>query len=498
MKRRRRHGMHEDSRETTTVRHAAIPQSVADLLDDFRTCFTKPGFTSFVTMVVGWIVCSGRHSICRVIQAADELGADKHHSSHYRFLSQGRWSSDAIAKALFCKLLRYSEGKVRVVIDDTLCRKSGPHIFGASMHYDARTSTYGRGTSAGRSCFFAFGHNWVVMSLWIPLPWSQDRGLAIPFLFRLYRSKKRCPKSKYRKRTVIAAEMVDLVASWLPADRTLHVLGDSEYACKTVVRSLPESAVFTGAMCMDAALHEPPPPYSGMGRPRVVGKRLPSPKEMAASTSRWTTREISIYGKTIRVKTKSVRCLWRTVAGPKLVQVVVTRDPSARIDDRAYFSTVDESVEQSEDDAVLAVLTEFAKRWEIEVAFRNTKQAMGLEDPQNGWWRRPTGSSRPKKRPGPNAKEKVGEQAIHHTLACAFVSYAITIVWYLENGNAELDVARVRSEAPWYRHKSHPSFTDMLVGTRRELWASRLSRHPGLNLGREEVAAILPQWHLAA
>jgi hypothetical protein len=193
-----------------------------------------------------------------------------------------------------------------------------------------------------------------------------------------------------------------------------------------------------------------------------------------------------------------VRCLWRTVAGPKLVQVVVTRDPSSRIDDRAYFSTVDESVEPSEDDAVLAVLTEFAKRWEIEVAFRNTKQAMGLEDPQNGWWRRPTGSSRPKKRPGPNAKEKVGEQAINHTLACAFVSYAITIVWYLENGNAELDVARVRSEAPWYRHKSHPSFTDMLVGTRRELWASRLSRHPGLNLGREEVAAILPQWHLAA
>jgi hypothetical protein len=175
---------------------------------------------------------------------------------------------------LFYKLFRYSKGEVRVAIDGTLCGKGGPHIFGASMHYDARTSTYGRGTSAWRSCFFAFGHNWAVMSLWIQLPWSQDRGLATPFLFRLYRSKKRCPKSKHRKLTVIAAEMVDLVAIWLPAGRTLHALGDSEYACKTVERSLPDSAVFTDAMCMDATLHEPPPPYSGTPS-KPWGSRIP-------------------------------------------------------------------------------------------------------------------------------------------------------------------------------------------------------------------------------
>jgi hypothetical protein len=61
-------GLHSaESSPTTVVRQAAIQQSVADLLDDFRTCFKRPGFTSFVTMVVGWIVCSGRHSICRVI-----------------------------------------------------------------------------------------------------------------------------------------------------------------------------------------------------------------------------------------------------------------------------------------------------------------------------------------------------------------------------------------------------------------------------------------------
>ena len=476
------------------MRTAAIPQSITDLLDDFRTCFTGPGFVSFATMVTWWIVCSGRHSICRVIQAAGELGASKHHSSHYRFLSHGRWSTDAMAKAMFCKLLRFSKGQVRVAIDDTLCHKGGPHIFGASMHYDSHTSTYGRGTTEGRKSSFAFGHNWVVMSLWIPLPWNHDRGLAIPFLFRLYRSKKRCPNSKYRKRTVIAAEMIDLVAGWLPPGRTLHVVGDSEYACKTIVRSLPDNAFFTGAMCMDAALHEPPPAYAGMGRPRVVGKRLPSPREMAASTSRWKTREITIYGRTVSVKTKSVRCLWNTVAGPKLVQVVVTqgsewthRRSCVFLDHRRIRRTGRERRCPRRAQRIRQTLGDRG-------GVPEHQASMGLEDPQNGWWRRPIGSPRPKKKPGPNAKEKVGEQAINHTLACAFVAYAITILWYLENGQAELDVARVRSEAPWYRHKSRPSFVDMLAAIRRELWRSRLSRHPGLNLGREEVDADSNTW----
>jgi len=483
------------------VRNATIPQSVFDLLDDFRACFTKPGFANFTTMIVGWIVCSGRHSICRVIQAAGELSVGKHHSTLYRFLSHGRWCPDAVGRVLFRRLLHFSADRVRIAIDDTLCHKGGPHIFGAAMHYDAHTSTYGRGTTEGRKGFFAFGHNWVVVSLWIPLPWDQNRGLAIPFLFRLYRSKKRCPQKKYRKRTVIAAEMIELVASWLPPGRTLHIVGDSEYACKTVVRDLPNNIHFTGPMCRDAALYEQAPKaYAGMGRPRVKGKRLPSPQKMAKSKSGWKTHTLPIYGGPVRVMIKSVKCLWHTVAGPRLVRVVVTRDPSGRIEDRAYFSTVDESVESDGDqqDAAAAVLIEFARRWEIEVAFRNTKQSMGLEDPQNGWWRRPKGARRPRKRPGPNAKERIGEKAVHHTLTCVFTGYAITVLWYLEHGKADQDVARVRTEAPWYRHKKHPSFVDMLAAIRREIWVARLSRHPLLNLGREQVDAILPQWHLVA
>lgn len=478
----------------------AVPQTISDVIREFATCFTRPGLENFTALFVGWIVCSGRHSVSRVIQAATHLAGGKHHSSYYRFLSHGRWCADAVGKVIFRRLLRYCEDQIRVAIDDTLCHKGGAHIFGAAMHFDSRASSYGRGGAEGRKTMFAFGHNWVVVSLWIPLPWNADRGLAIPFLWRLYRSPKRCPKSKYRKRTEIAAEMIALVGSWVPTDRTLHLVGDSEYACKTVVRALPRNVLFTGPMCMDAALYEPPPPYSGRGRPRVVGKRVPSPRQLAESKLPWRQIELIIYGRAVCIEVKSVRCLWYTVAGSRLVHVVVTRDPTGRLAERAYFTTIDDRDQKPHavGDPDAAILMEFARRWEIEVAFRNAKQALGLEDPQNGWWRRPSGSPRPKKRPGPDAREGIGEAAVRHTLACAFAAYAITVIWYLEHGRPDQDVKRVRREAPWYRHKVQPSFADMLAAIRREIWTHRLSRHPGLNLAREELEAVLPQWNLVA
>jgi hypothetical protein len=396
-----------------------------------------------VSLIAGWIICQGRHCISRVIQAASDVDGGKHHSCTYRFLATGRWTADAVGQVLFRLLLRFAPDEVTLILDDTLAHKSGPHIFGAAMHYDAHSSTYGRGTTEKRKGFFAFGHNWVVAALWIPLPWGRARGVAVPILFRLYRSKKRSPKSKYHKRTVLAAELIDLVATWLPAERRLIVVADTEYACKTIVRGLPQDIDFVGPMSMKAALFDQPTKQSGRGRPRRRGRRLPSPRELANSKTRWKKGTVQIYGRDVIVKFKTMTCLWYTVAGTKLVRMIVTRDPSGRIEDRAYFTT---NADSSPED----IIAQFARRWEIEVAFRNTKQVMGLEDPQNGWWRRPHGSRRPKKRPGPNAREGVGEDAISHTLAIPFVAYALTIIWYLAHGKPEQDVERVRLGARWY------------------------------------------------
>ena len=463
---------------------ATLPSSLQALLVGFGPCFTRPGFQNFAILITGWIACTGRHRISRVIQAASGPAQEKHHSSFYRFLSHGSWATDSLGEVLLHLLLPLLPQQITMILDDTLCHKSGPHLFGAAMHYDAHASTYGRGTSEGRKGFFAFGHNWVIAAGWLPLPWNPDRGLARPLLIRLYRSKKRCPAGQYRKRTEMASELVELLASWLPADRLLYVVADAEYACKTLVRNLPHNVSFTGPMAMHAALYDEAGPYRGRGRRRLKGKRLASPKELAARTSTpWRRLTLTIYGREVTLLVKAQHGLWYTVAGTKRLSIVVTRDPAGLLRDRAFFSTEDES---SESELL------------IEVAFRNTKQVMGLEDPQNGWWRRKAGSPRPKKRPGPNPRGRKGETAINHTLTLVFTAYALVVLWYLEHGNTEEDVARVRREAPWYRHKQTPSFNDMLASLRRQISCARLSRHPALKPVCDKIGALLPQWLLAA
>jgi len=475
-------------------RAVEIPSSLREIIQDFRGCFTKPGAENFARLIVGWMLCQTRTCISRVIQASGGIEVGAHFSKFYRFLSEGRWRVDDLGHVLFQLLLRFAPGRdLTLIIDDTLCHKSGPHIFGGAMHYDSHKSTYGRGTSAGKKGFFAFGQNWVVAALWIPCPWDLTRGIAVPFVFRLYRSQKRCSTKAYRKRTELANDLIELVLSWLPEGRTLHVLGDAEYACGTIVRRLSESTEFTGPMNMKAALFAlPGPKRPGRGRPAKRGRRLLSPAQLAkAKSTPWTKSTIEVYGKTVVVLTKSVDCLWYTVAHTRPVRMVITRDPKGRLGDRAYFTTaVGLSIEE--------VLAQYARRWEIEVSFRNTKQHLGLENPQNGWWRRPSGTRRPKKKPGPNAHERIGQQATEHTLAMTFAAHAIVILWYWQHGKPDVDVATVHKSAPWYRTKKAPSFADMLTAVRLKMWEQRIPSTLPDDRNRKKRASLVPRWLLAA
>jgi len=474
---------------------SSIPSTVQALLLSFRPCFTAPTFLNFAALVVGWILCQGRHSISRVIQAAGrELCEGKDHSVFYRALSRARWATDPVGRVVFTLLLPFLDKDVLVLVDDTLSKKTGPHIWGAGMHHDASDSTYGRFTSAGRFVAFAFGHNWVILAVWVALPWDPARGLAVPVLFRLYRQKKLCPESQYRKRTELSVEMLEVLAQWVPDDRCLHAVGDREYSSKTVVRELPEGLVFTGTMPLDAALYALPPKYRGKGRPRVKGRRLPSPAKLAKSKAKkkgWKRQKLTIYGKEVTLLTKTTVCLWYTVAGSKPVRVVVTRDPKGRLEDRAYFCT-DPSLSVEE------ILLRYSRRWEVEVSFRNAKQALHVQDPQNGWWRRKQGTRKPKKRAGPQPRGNRGRKAAERTLPLAFVAYAIVVVWYLRHGSPVEDTARAIAEAPWYRHKRGPSFEDMLAALRRELWASRFSQQGLFRGAAEKIREFLPRWLLAA
>jgi len=470
-----------------------IPASFASLLLVFSWVFTEPSFQNFVCFITGAISCPGRHTISRIFQAGVGPARQKHHAAFYRFLSRAEWSVDALGQVLFGVLRPFLPEEIVAAVDDTLAHRSGPHLWGAGMHHDASRSTYGRGSGLGRRVALAFGHNWVVLSLWVPLPWNPDKGLAVPILFRLYRAKKHCPPGQYRKRTDLAAELLTLLAQWVGPQGHLLLLSDHEYACHTLLQDLPPWVTFIGPMGIKAALYAPPGPYPGRGRPPKRGPRLPSPQALAQDpTLPWQAITVGIYGyEKVTIQIKTQLCLWYSVTGSRLVRMIVTRDPAGQLEDRAYFATDPQRTPE-------AIVVVFSRRWPLETCFRNAKQLMGLEDPQNGWGRRPAGRRPRPKRPGPQPRGRRGQHAVERTVPMLFMAYGLVIVWYFRHGRPAREVKTVQQQLPWYQHKCEPSFGDMLAALRREFWLVRFSQYPLLRPVAKKIAQVLPYWLLAA
>jgi hypothetical protein len=467
---------------------STVPSTLQALFLSFGPVFTVPSFGNFARLVTGWMLCRGRHTVSAVIRAGGAGG--KHFSTLYRFFSRAEWDPDELGRALFEMLVAFVTGAIHIIVDDTLFRRSGPHFWGAGMHHDPLKSTYGGG--GGRHLALAFGHNRVTLALWVPLPWGLERGIAVPFLWRTYRSKKRCPEKEYLTRPQLAAGLLEVFTGWDLGGRKITLVGDGEYACKTVVRRLPSNVEFIGPVVMKAAIYDRPHRQRRMGRTRLRGARLPSPEKLAASSQRWKTVFPTIYGRKVPVKVKSQVGMWYTVAHTRMVRIVVTRDPKGRIEDRAYFTTdLSLSVEE--------LLAGYSRRWTLEVAFRDAKQHLGLEDPQNGWWRRHRPKRRRRKKPGPQPRGNRGRKAVEHTVPLAFCAYGLVVAWYLRHGTPERDVQRARESSPWYRHKTNPSFADMFNAVRREICQAGILAHPSLNPVRQIVQRLLlPAWSIPA
>ena len=152
-----------------------------------------------------------------------------------------------------------------------------------------------------------------------------------------------------------------------------------------------------------------------------------------------------------------------------LVRVVVTRDPKRRADIRAYVAT-DADLDPAR------VLSLYSRRWQLEVTFREMKQDLGFEDPQNGFWRRRRGLRANTRRDAPKPRARHGERAVARTAPLAGFAYALTLLWYLQEGDVQRDIARARRDAPWYQHKATPSFRDMRDALCRRIRRRRFRR----------------------
>lgn len=441
-----------------------VPESFALLLAAFASCFTAPTYGTFRYLVAGWVQCPGRHTVTGVALAAGVVGW-RHFSVFHRFFSRARWEPDGLGRVIFGLALRWvpADQPLCLLVDDTLARKHGKAISLGSMHHDPLLSTV-------RKAFASFGHVWVILALWVPLPFGPrggPKGVAVPLLFRLYvgsRPGNRAdapsratsgrrfqaaqaafpPPERRPTKPELARDGIAVVARWaaeLAPGRTVYAVGDTAYTNRTTMEGRPANVEVVGRLRPDAALWTPPPPRrpGRNGRPRKRGDRLPTPQALAAARTErgtWHRLPVTLYGRTVTPLVVGGSALWYGALRDQPVRFVVVRDPSRRRRDEAFFCT---------DRAVGAafILETYAKRWTLEVTFFEMKQFLGFADPQHQT-----------------------AQAARRTAPLVGLVHALIALWAA--GRVQAGQALPWPVRPWYRHKTAPAFQDLLAALRRE------------------------------
>lgn len=435
---------------------------------------TTPSAQSFATIVLGWILANGQRTMSGVVRAAGPH-ATKSHDAYHNFFSKSSWSIDALWRMLFVMLVRVfvinrNPGRqslpptIWIAGDDTLSKHWGRKIWGAGLYRDAVRSSK-------KHTAYAWGLNWVVLAMIVRVPLLKERFIALPILARLNpkldeeqnscaqdKARKTKPKgegSKKKKTTVtIMEEMIRTVAAWFPEAQFLFC-GDGAYAC--VAGRVAGNVEVVSRIRRDAALYAPPPKRrkKGPGRPAKRGRRLPTPQKMADQVGkRWKLSEVDLYGKIVERQLYAFNALWYEVCPDRLVRIVIVRDPAGKSDDEFFFTT-------DLDMAPEAIVHCYTGRWAIEVVFRETKQYLGMDQPQ--------------------ARKK--KAVLRITPLCLWLNSVIKLWFVLESEQGRPTLPQTD---PWYHHKDTISFQDMLGAVRLYFWRHCIF-HGSTSRGKQEI-----------
>jgi hypothetical protein len=202
----------------------SLPASLVDLLVCFRGCFTAPTFKTFTALAAGFLAQPGPRTVTGMLTGARLVGR-WHHSRAHRFFSHAHWSPDQLGLVLLDLIgdrLLDPAAPLLLVVDDTLYRRAGRKVWGATWHHDPLAPAgKGRKPVCWATC-------WVVVGVGVHLPFVPDRAVCLPLLARLWR-----PRQPGRSKLDLACELVGLIAARVP-DRRIHLVCDAAYAGKAL------------------------------------------------------------------------------------------------------------------------------------------------------------------------------------------------------------------------------------------------------------------------
>ena len=425
-----------------------LPTIMIDLLKPFAPCFY--GTTTWLKaqiLLIGTILTPGKRVVSEALRVMG-LGDSKQFAQYHQVLSRAVWSPLELARVLLKLVVETftQAGEVLVFgIDPTIERRWGRKIAARGIYRD--------GVRSSDSHFVKVsGLGWIGRMLLTRIPWAQ-RIWALPIMTalapseRFYQQRGRQPQTMLQR----SVQMLTLLRRWLPA-QVLVVVGDSAYAALDFLSAVWRLRVtFVTRLRLDAALYEPAPPYSGKGRPRKKGNRLPTLAHvLTAPDTLWTTSSVPWYDGQVReLQLASACAVWFHVGkAPLPIRWVLVRDPHGEYAPLALLCT-DVTAPP------LSIVTWFVRRWQVEVTFEEARRHLGVET-QRQW----------------------SDNAIARTtpLLLGLFSWITLLAHALYTSLPSLPPR----QASWY-HKPLPTFSDALAWVRLSLWSAyptfRISSH---------------------
>ena len=317
-----------------------LPDPIIEVLTVFRPLFTAPTWRKLMTLLTGTLLAHGRRTVAAALRASGNAQASNW-SLFHQVLNRARWSPVAVSRQLLLLIVETfvpAGACVDLVIDETLERRWGSKISKRGHYRDSALSSRERSVSSP-------GLRWIVMAVVVTLPWTKQKW-ALPFLCVLATTPEVSERLGKRHKTIgmWAHQMISLVRRWLP-DRSIKLMGDTAYSVLELglhAKAQQVTLITTGRL--DAVLHEPPPERTRhtIGRPRVVGTRLPALEQVLQDPETvWQKFTLDWYGegeRTLEMCTGTA--LWyRYGSDPLPIRWVLTRDPLGKRPPKAIFST---------------------------------------------------------------------------------------------------------------------------------------------------------------
>ncbi len=238
------------------------------------------------------------------------------------------------------------------------------------------------------------------------------------------------------------------VRRWVP-HRAIILVADSSFVALEfldALRQLPTTVSVITRLRLDAALYEPAPERQPkqIGRPRKVGKRLPTLQSLLGNPETvWQTLILEGWygGRTCELQVASATAVWYHTGLPAVpIRWVLVKGPTGKLEPQAFLSTDIHATAGQ-------ILLWFRQRWQVEVTFEELRAHLGVET-QRQW----------------------SDLAILRTTPALFALFSVVVLWAHQ---LQSQVEFSLPQSAWY-NKSLPTFVDALALVRQRLWQARL------------------------